>query len=138
MVLPLVLNEGQEHNPAPVGRRMREPVGIRVARQLLRLGPVPPRRQGDRELGERAAGDGQTIQPSLTVDQEIAAIAGPVGSLKAAIGTIYGLDPAGRNVDGLQQAADRRILRKQSCRETNREDQGTLSRSVTSSARCVR
>src|SRR6266550_8840176 len=40
MVLALVLQKRQVHDPAPVGRGMRKPVGEGVVRQLLARGPI--------------------------------------------------------------------------------------------------
>src|SRR5207247_10498127 len=41
MVLALVFEVSEEHQPAPVGRRVREPVGVRVASELF--GPTAVR-----------------------------------------------------------------------------------------------
>src|SRR3989454_10131620 len=43
MILALVLDERQIHDPAPVRRRMREPVRILIVRRLLGRAPVGPR-----------------------------------------------------------------------------------------------
>ena len=49
-------------------------------------------------------------QLSSAVDQKEAAVARPVGSLEVAILAVDGLDPSGRDVDGLEKTADAVLL----------------------------
>src|SRR5882672_4734525 len=66
------------------------------------------------ELGELTPADGEAIQPSLTVDQKIAAVAGPVGGFEAAVGAVDGLNLSGGDIDSLQEAGGGGVLHQRS------------------------